>query len=68
MYAIRSYYEYINSTGVAILFAFFFKVKENQGHLFIGGMHPFLERVFELMEIPGEITMCETLEDAKNAL
>lgn len=60
--------EYMNSTGVAILFAFFFKIKENDGRLLVGGMHPFLERVFDLMEIPGEITMCETLEDAKKAL
>ena len=57
--------EYINSTGVAMLIAIFYKVKENDGKIVIGGVHPFLENVFKLMDLPGRVTIYDTLEEAK---
>ncbi|MCB1174988.1 MAG: STAS domain-containing protein [Leptospiraceae bacterium] len=44
--------EYINSTGIAILFSLFFRVKENERSFLIGSLHPFLERIFQLMDFP----------------
>lgn len=60
--------EYANSTGVAIFFSFYYRIRENRGSVLIGGFHPFLRRVFGLMDLPSDFRMFETLEDAKNAL
>jgi len=59
--------EYINSTGVAILFSIFYRVKEHDGKIVIGGVHPFLQRVFGLMELPAGLETFEALDDAKAA-
>lgn len=60
--------EYINSTGVAILFSLFFRLKENGGRLLIGGTHPFLRRVFSLMDLPSGMLVLDSVEEAKNNL
>jgi len=58
--------EYINSTGVAILFSIFHRVKENSGKIVIGGLHPFLDNIFNLMDLPPRMEIYETLAEAKN--
>lgn len=60
--------QYVNSTGVAIFFSFFYRIRENSGRIMIGGFHPFLRRVFSLMDLPSDFKMFETLEDAITAL
>lgn len=59
--------EYINSSGVAILFHILSWVREKQGIMLVGGVHRFLRRVFGLMDLPSEISLYDDLEDAKNS-
>jgi anti-anti-sigma factor len=59
---------YANSMGVAILIALYYRVKENGGEMLIGGIHPFLDRVFRLMDMPHDFIMHETMEEAKLSL
>ncbi len=59
---------YANSMGVAILIAFYYRVKENKGEMLIGGIHPFLDRVFRLMDMPRDFIMYETMEEARLSL
>lgn len=56
--------EYINSTGVAVVFSTYQKLRE-KGKLTIGGLHPFLRRVFGLMDMPSDLKVYDTLEEAK---
>lgn len=60
--------EYINSSGVAILFSIIFKAREKEAQVVIGGMHPFLSNVFRLMDLPGELTVFENVAAAQAAL
>ncbi|MBX7058375.1 MAG: STAS domain-containing protein [Leptospirales bacterium] len=60
--------EYMNSTGVAILFSVFFRLKEMGGKMVIGGTHPFLRRVFGLMDLPPGMVMLDSVEAAKRVL
>jgi len=60
--------EYINSSGVAMLFSIFYRIKENGGRFIIGGVHPFLHNVFSLMDLPPRMEIYDTLEDAKIAI
>jgi anti-sigma B factor antagonist len=60
--------EYINSTGVAIIFSIFFRLREKGGQLLIGGTHPFLKRVFSLMDLPQGMVMLDTVEEAKSVI
>lgn len=59
--------EYINSSGVAIIFSLFQRVKQNQGKLTIGGMHPFLHNVFSLMDLPPRLDIYDTLDEARQS-
>ena len=59
--------EYINSSGVAIIFSLFQRVKQNQGKLAIGGMHPFLHNVFSLMDLPPRLDIYDTLDEARQS-
>jgi anti-anti-sigma factor len=60
--------EYINSTGVAILFSIFFRLQKDGYRLIIGGLHPFLRRVFSLMDLPEELLVLDSLDEAKATL
>ena len=59
--------EYINSSGVAMLFSIIYRVKENEGKISIGGLHPFLHNVFNLMDLPPRLKIYDTLEEAREA-
>ncbi|MBI39154.1 MAG: anti-anti-sigma factor [Leptospiraceae bacterium] len=59
--------DYINSTGVAILFSIHYRARENGGRLVIGGLHNFLRKVFGLMDLPPELKLYPTLEEALEA-
>ena len=59
--------EYINSSGVAILFHLFSRVHKNNGRVLIGGVHRFLRRVFSLMDLPPEVRIYEDLKEAESA-
>ncbi|MCS7206082.1 MAG: STAS domain-containing protein [Leptospiraceae bacterium] len=56
--------QYINSTGIAIIFSMFFKCKENQGKLVVGGLHNFVKRVFSMMTLPEGFRLYNTLDEA----
>ena len=56
--------DYINSTGVAILFSIHYRARENGVRLVIGGLHSFLRKVFGLMDLPPELKVYSTLEEA----
>lgn len=56
--------DYLNSSGVAILFSIFYRVQENHGHVAITGMHPFTSKVFSLMELPMGVPIYGTIEQA----
>ena len=60
--------EYINSTGVAILFSIFFRLQQDGHRLVIGGLHPFLRRVFSLMDLPEELLVLDSLDEAKSTI
>ncbi len=57
--------EYINSSGVAILFSVFFRSQQNGHRLIIGGVHPFLKRVFNLMDLPDGLVVLDSLAEAR---
>ncbi len=57
--------EYVNSSGVAMLFSIFHRVKENSGKIVIGGVHPFLYNIFNLMDLPPQMDIYDTLDEAK---
>lgn len=59
--------QYMNSTGMAILFSIAFRANGNEGRVVIGGVHSFLRNVFSLMELPESLTVFDSLEDAKSA-
>jgi len=57
--------EFINSTGIAILYSLFSRARDNGGKIVIGGLHPFLRNIFGLMEMPAGMDVEETVEDAR---
>lgn len=57
--------EYMNSTGVAILFSLFFRIKDSGHRFVIGSLHPFLKRIFSLMDMPDGL---DIFEDSKRAI
>ena len=59
--------EYINSSGVAMLFSIFYRIKEKDGKFAIGGVHPFLYNVFSLMDLPPRLELYDTLDEARKA-
>ncbi|MBW7856842.1 MAG: STAS domain-containing protein [Leptonema sp. (in: Bacteria)] len=56
--------EYVNSTGVAIIFTLFYKATEKNGQVCIGGVHPFLNKVFSLMSLPDGLKVHNDLKSA----
>ena len=56
--------DYVNSTGVAIIFTLFYKAAEKSGRVCIGGLHPFLTKVFSLMELPEGLVVYSDIESA----
>ena len=60
--------QYTNSTGIAILFSMFHRQKEKNGKLLIGGIHPFTKEILDLVHLPLELPVADTIEDAKNIL
>lgn len=56
--------EYMNSTGVAILFSLFFRIKESGYKFLIGDLHPFLKRIFSLMDFPEGLEIVGHTQDA----
>ena len=56
--------EYVNSPGVAIIFTLFYKVAEKKGRVCIGGVHPFLTKVFSLMSLPDGFKVYNDLKTA----
>ncbi len=59
--------QYMNSTGMAILFSIAFRADGNEGRVVIGGVHSFLRNVFNLMELPTSLTVYDSLEEARVA-
>ena len=59
--------QYMNSTGMAILFSIAFRTGGNEGRVVIGGVHSFLANVFSLMELPESLTVFDLVESAKSA-
>lgn len=57
--------EYINSSGIAIIFSLFQRVKQSEGKMVIGGVHPFLDNVFSLMDLPPRMEIYDTQEEAR---
>ena len=60
--------KFINSVGVAVLFSIFHYQQQNNYQVCIGGMHPFLQDVFDLVYLPPEVIICESVEQAKQKL
>ena len=56
--------EYMNSTGVAILFSLYFRIKESGKLFLIGNLHPFLKRIFNLMDFPEGLEIVGNTDDA----
>jgi anti-anti-sigma factor len=59
--------EFINSTGVAIIFSILSRATDNGGRVVIGGINPFLRNIFSLMELPSGLDVQETIEEAKKS-
>lgn len=57
--------EYMNSTGVAIFFSICYRVRENEGRVVVGGMHPFLRKIFGMMEMPAGLEVLSSIADAR---
>lgn len=57
---------YINSTGIAIIFSMFFKCKDYQGKLVIGGVHEFVKKVLSIMTLPDDFKIYNSTEEALN--
>ncbi len=55
---------YINSTGIAIIFSMFFKCKDFKGKLVIGGIHDFIKKVLSMMTLPEGLKIYSTAEEA----
>jgi anti-anti-sigma factor len=55
---------YVNSSGIAILFSIFYRVRENNGSVAIIGMHPFVRRIFYLMDWPADVTVYDSPQEA----
>jgi anti-anti-sigma factor len=56
--------DYVNSTGVAIIFTLFYKAAEKEGRVCIGGLHPFLKKVFFLTQLPEGLSVYPDIESA----
>ncbi len=63
-----SNFSYTNSVGIAVLFSIFHYQQQNNRRVLIGGMKPFLRDVFELVYLPPEIIVFDSLEQAKQKL
>ncbi len=59
---------YINSTGIAVLFSVFHFQEERKKKVAISGMHPLLNQVFDIIEIPNHVLVFDDLPTAKKAL
>jgi anti-sigma B factor antagonist len=55
---------YINSTGIAIIFSMFFRCNENKGKLVVGGIHTFIKKVLAIMTLPDGFKIHSTKEEA----
>lgn len=56
--------DYINSTGIAIFFSVYYRARENGGKLCLADLNPFLSRVFGLMDLPGELKIFRSIDEA----
>lgn len=57
---------YINSTGIAIIFSMFFRCQDNKGKLIIGGIHDFIKKVLAIMTLPEGFKIYSNKEEALN--
>jgi anti-anti-sigma factor len=55
---------YINSTGIAIIFSMFFRCNDNKGKLVVGGIHNFIKKVLAIMTLPDGFKIYSTKEEA----
>lgn len=55
---------YINSTGIAIIFSMFFKCGDYKGKLVIGGIHEFIRKVLAMMTLPDGFKIYNDLNSA----
>lgn len=55
---------YINSTGIAIIFSMFFKCGDYNGKLIIGGIHEFIRKVLAMMTLPDGFKIYNDLNTA----
>ncbi len=57
--------EYINSMGVALLLTVIRTIDQKNGKIVIGGINHFLETVLNLIEIPKEVMIYDSVDKAK---
>ncbi len=55
---------YINSTGIAIIFSMFFRCNDHKGKLVIGGIHTFIKKVLSIMTLPDGFKIYSSKEEA----
>ncbi len=55
---------YINSTGIAIIFSMFFRCNDHKGKLIIGGIHSFIKKVLSIMTLPDGFKIYSSKEEA----
>jgi anti-anti-sigma factor len=56
--------DYINSTGIAIIFSMFFRCQDYKGKLIIGGIHSFIKKVLAIMTLPDGFKIYSSKEEA----
>lgn len=59
--------DYVNSMGVAIIFTLFYRSRDRGGRACVGGVHPFLAKVFSLMELPDGLKVYADREEARKS-
>jgi stage II sporulation protein AA (anti-sigma F factor antagonist) len=64
---ILSHLEYVSSTGILILYSVINRILDGGGRVAIGGIHPFLRKVFDMLGLPGDIKIFDTVSRAKNS-
>jgi anti-anti-sigma factor len=58
----------INSVGLAILHSLIFRIQEEKVTVIIGGLHPFIKRIFSLIEGFPAMKVFDSREEAKKSL
>ena len=57
--------KYMNAVGIGVLFAIAYNQGDHNKQLMIGGKHPNLDKVFDLLSFPSEMLFFKSIEAAK---